>query len=84
MTVMSESDEDPDDYTEEQRRILSHLRDGVGRGKQYFKSKSIADATDMSSKQVGVHLSILKDACDEMEISKWGRSTSTTWQVSKG
>jgi hypothetical protein len=71
-----------DEYSEEQRRILEHLRDGLGRGKRYFKSKSIADSTEMSSKQVGVHLSILKDACDEMEIRKWGRSTSTTWQVS--
>jgi hypothetical protein len=71
-----------DEYSEEQRRILEHLRDGIGRGKKYFKSKSIADSTDLSSKQVGVHLSILKDACDEMEIQKWGRSTSTTWQVS--
>jgi len=82
--MMSEADEEPEDYTEEQRRILEHLSDGVGRGKEYFKSRSIADATDMSSKQVGVHLSILKDACDEMEISKWGRSTSTTWRVSEG
>jgi len=81
---MSESDDETGEYTEEQRRILRHLQDGLGRGKKYFKSKSIADATGMSSKQVGVHLSILKDACDEMEISKWGRSTSTTWQVSKG
>jgi len=81
---MSESDDESGEYTEEQRRILRHLQDSLGRGKQYFKSKSIADATDMSSKQVGVHLSILKDACDEMEISKWGRSTSTTWRVSEG
>jgi hypothetical protein len=71
-----------DEYSEEQRRILEHLREGAERGKTYFKSKSIADSTNLSSKQVGVHLSILKDACDEMEISKWGRSTSTTWQVS--
>lgn len=71
-----------EELSEEQRRILEHLQDGIGRGKRYFKSRSIADSTGLSSKQVGVHLSILKDACDEMEIQKWGRSTSTTWQVS--
>ncbi|MFW5929999.1 MAG: DUF7123 family protein [Halobacteriota archaeon] len=72
-----------EEYNEDQRRILSHLRASVSRGKTYFKSKSIADATGLSSKQVGVHLSNLKDACEDLEIEKWGYSTSTTWQVSE-
>ncbi len=69
--------------TDDRGRVLKHLRDGVSRGKNYFKSRSIADETDLSSKQVGVHLANLRDACDDLEIEKWARSTSTTWRVSE-
>ncbi|MDY6780699.1 MAG: hypothetical protein SV760_09210 [Halobacteria archaeon] len=82
---MSEGSEETENggYNEEQKRILEHLRDGLERGKRYFKSGSIADATDLSPKQVGVHLGILQEDCDDLEIEKWGYSTSTTWQVSE-
>lgn len=69
--------------TDDRGRVLRHLRDGVSRGKTYFKSRSIADETDLSSKQVGVHLSNLREACDDLEIEKWARSTSTTRHVSE-
>ncbi|XGI83652.1 hypothetical protein ACEU6E_10350 [Halorutilales archaeon Cl-col2-1] len=69
-------------YNDDQERILQHLRTRVERGKSFFKSKKIADATGLSSKQVGVHLSNLKDEIDDLEIEKWGYSTSTTWRVS--
>lgn len=75
---MSEDEElNPD-----QKRILEHLKEGVERGKHYFKSKGIASATGLSPKQVGVHLSNLKEGCEDLEIQKWGYSTSTTWRVS--
>lgn len=71
------------DYSQDQKRILGYLKDGVQRGKQYFKSKQIAEATDLSPKQVGVHLGILKEKTQDLEIEKWGYSTSTTWRVSQ-
>lgn len=73
---------DSEDLNPDQKRILEHLRDGVERGKHYFKSKGIASATGLSPKQVGVHLGRLKEGCEDLEIQKWGYSTSTTWRVS--
>ncbi len=75
---MDESEE----LNEDQKRIVEHLKDGYRRGKKYFKSQSVAEATGLSPKQVGVHLGLLEEDCEEIEIEKWGYSTSTTWRVS--
>lgn len=69
------------DITDEDQRILAYLRDSVSAGESYFRSKHIAKALDLSSKQVGARLPYLDEKTDEVEIEKWGRSRSTTWKV---
>ena len=69
------------DITEEDQRILSHLRESVSRGQQYFRAKNIAEHLGLSSKQVGVRLPRLSEKSDDVDIEKWGRARSTTWKV---
>lgn len=71
-----------DELSEPQRTIVQHLKDGVARGSAFFKSRQIAEATGLSPKQVGVHLGLIAEDCDEIEVERWARSTSTTWRVS--
>jgi hypothetical protein len=70
-----------EELTDAQRTIVEHLRAGVARGTSFFKSKRIAEATDLTPKQVGVNLGFIAEDCDEIEVEKWGRSTSATWHV---
>jgi hypothetical protein len=69
------------EYSDEERRILAYLRDSVAQGERYFRSKNIAEALGLSSKQVGVRLPNLDEKSDEVDIEKWGRARSTTWKV---
>ena len=69
------------DYSDEEQRILAYLRDSVSAGQQYFRAKNIADAIDLSSKQVGSRLPKLSEKSEDVDIEKWGRSRSTTWRV---
>jgi hypothetical protein len=71
------------DYTEEERRILAYLSESVSRGEQYFRAKNIADAIELSAKQVGVRLPRLAEKSEEVDIEKWGRARSTTWKVTR-
>jgi Mn-dependent DtxR family transcriptional regulator len=69
------------EYTEEERRIVAYLAESVSRGERYFRSKNIAEALGLSSKQVGARLPQLDEKSDEVDIEKWGRARSTTWRV---
>jgi DNA-binding Lrp family transcriptional regulator len=69
------------DVTEPDRRIIDYLRESVGRGERYFRSKNIAEAIGLSAKEVGARLPHLDDKADTVEIEKWGRARSTTWRV---
>lgn len=69
------------DLTEDERRIVAYLHDSATRGKRYFRSRNIADALDLSAKQVGVRLPQLAEKADDIDIEKWGRARSTTWKV---
>ena len=69
------------DITEEDQRILSHLRESVSRGQQYFRAKNIAEQLGLSAKQVGVRLPRLSEKSEDVDIEKWGRARSTTWRV---
>ena len=71
------------DYTDEEKRILSYLRDSVSRGEEYFRAKNIAEAIGLSAKQVGSRLPRLSEKSDEVDIEKWGRARSTTWRVER-
>jgi len=69
------------DYSDEDRRIVSYLRESAARGEQYFRAKNVAEAIGLSAKQVGSRLPRLAEESDEVDIEKWGRSRSTTWKV---
>jgi len=69
------------EISEEDRKILDHLRDSVSRGQSYFRAKNIAEQLGLSSKQVGARLPRLAEEADEVDIEKWGRARSTTWRV---
>ncbi|WP_247731506.1 DUF7123 family protein [Halovivax limisalsi] len=68
-------------YSDEDKRILSHLRESAARGEQYFRAKNIADAIGLSAKQVGARLPQLAEKSEDVDIEKWGRARSTTWRV---
>jgi hypothetical protein len=70
-----------DKYNETQRKILYYLTLGLKRGNHYFKSKYIARDLGLSPKEVGTNLGILAEICEEMRITKWSYSNSTTWLV---
>lgn len=69
-------------YTEKQTRILSYLRRAILQGRIYFKSKHIADDIGLSAQEIGSNMTILSSLCNDLEITRWGYSgTSTTWKV---
>lgn len=70
-----------DRYNESQDRIVQYLRSGLSKGKHYFKSKYIAMDLGLSSKEVGTNMAILADICDDLTITRWSYSNSTTWMV---
>ncbi|MDD4126662.1 MAG: hypothetical protein PHV39_03120 [Methanomicrobium sp.] len=79
---MSAKDEIDNEYTSTQDKILYYLKSGLEKGKRYFKSKYIAKDLGLSPKEVGTNLAILAEICEELEISRWSYSNSTTWKVS--
>ncbi|HJJ42286.1 MAG TPA: hypothetical protein O0W90_03090 [Methanocorpusculum sp.] len=68
-------------YNETQSKILGYLKTGIEKGGKFFKAKYIAKDLGLSSKEVGTNLAILSEICDELEISRWSYSNSTTWMV---
>jgi hypothetical protein len=70
-------------FTEEDERIVSYLRESVSAGDRYFRAKNIADAIGLSAKQVGARLPQLAEKSDDVDIEKWGRARSTTWRVTR-
>ena len=71
------------DFTEEDERIVSYLRESVSAGDRYFRAKNIADAIGLSAKQVGARLPQLAEKSEDVDIEKWGRARSTTWRVTR-
>lgn len=69
------------DLGEDDRKILHYLHKQAERGDRYFRAKQIADAVDLSAKQVGARLAKLKDSAEGLKIEPWSRSRSTTWYV---
>jgi hypothetical protein len=68
-------------YSDTQAKIIYYLISGLVKGKHYFKSKYIAKDLGLSPKEVGTNLAILADICEELDISRWSYSNSTTWRV---
>jgi hypothetical protein len=70
-----------DKYNDTQARIVMYLNSGLKKGKHYFKSKYIAKELGLSAKEVGTNMAILADICQELAITTWSYSNSTTWMV---
>ena len=69
------------EFSEEDERILSYLRESVSAGERYFRAKNIAERVGLTAKQVGVRLPRLAEESEDVDIEKWGRARSTTWRV---
>ena len=69
------------DLSNKQHQILQYLREKAVT-KTYFKSRLIAEDLGMTAKEVGSNITALQDGDYDVEIEKWGYSSSTTWKVS--
>jgi hypothetical protein len=63
-----------------QRRILGYLRERTPQ-ETYFKSRLIGEELGLSAKEVGSNMQAVAEATHELDIERWGYSSSTTWQV---
>lgn len=68
------------DLTSKQQRILEYLRNNAAT-KTYFKSRLIGQELGMTAKEVGSNITALQEGDYDVEIEKWGYSSSTTWKV---
>jgi hypothetical protein len=66
--------------SDKQHRILGYLREHAPT-KTYFKSRLIADELDMSAKEVGTNMTAIADGDLDVDVERWGYSSSTTWKV---
>jgi hypothetical protein len=66
--------------TDKQRRILGYLRKR-GEAKTYFKSRLIGEELGMTAKEVGANMTAIADGEFDVDVEKWGYSSSTTWKV---
>ncbi|HKL28498.1 MAG TPA: hypothetical protein VJ898_04445 [Natrialbaceae archaeon] len=69
------------DLTDKQQRILAYLR-RKGETKTYFKSRLIGEELGMTAKEVGTNMTAIANGEFDVDVEKWGYSSSTTWQVS--
>lgn len=67
--------------TPKQERILAYLRENASM-QTYFKSRLIGDALDLSAKEVGANMTAIQEGEFDVDVEKWGYSSSTTWKVS--
>jgi hypothetical protein len=68
--------------TDKQRAILSYLRENADT-QTYFKSRLIGEALDMTAKEVGTNMTALQEGEFDIDVEKWGYSSSTTWMVTQ-
>jgi DNA-binding MarR family transcriptional regulator len=69
------------DLTDKQQRILAYLRQ-KGETKTYFKSRLIGEELGLTAKEVGTNMTAIANGEFDVDVEKWGYSSSTTWQVS--
>jgi hypothetical protein len=80
MSATADTTNDLSGLSEKQHRILEFLRSNVDT-QTYFKSRLIADELDMSAKEVGTNMTAIERGDFEVDVEKWGYSSSTTWMV---
>lgn len=69
------------DLTSKQHQILQYFRENAAT-KTYFKSRLVGKELGMTAKEVGSNISALQEGDYDIDIEKWGYSSSTTWKVS--
>jgi len=68
---------------EDRRKLISHLKERVDEGNQFFRSKYLAEELDgLTPKQIGVFLAN-HNGEGGLTVEKRARSRSTTWKVSR-
>lgn len=68
------------DLSEKQRRILAYLRENA-ETKTYFKSRLIGRELGLTAKEVGTNMTTIADGDFDIEVERWGYSSSTTWKI---
>jgi len=66
--------------SEKQRTILAYLRANAD-DQTYFKSRLIGEDLGLSAKEVGTNMTTIAEGNHDVEVEKWGYSSSTTWMV---
>jgi hypothetical protein len=66
---------------EKQHRVEQHLLDQLEKGPLFVKSKFIASDVALSTREVGAALGRLADESEELTVSKWAYTGSTTWRI---
>ena len=77
---MSTSTAATTDLSTKQHRILEYLREKA-QTKTYFKSRLIGDDLEMTAKEVGTNMTAIQRGEFDVDVEKWGYSSSTTWKV---
>lgn len=68
------------DLSDKQRRILKFLNERA-ETQTYFKSRLIGEELGLTPKEVGTNMTAIADGDFNLEVERWGYSSSTTWQV---
>ncbi|MFB6298988.1 MAG: hypothetical protein ABEH65_01870 [Halobacteriales archaeon] len=69
------------DLSDKQRRILEYLRANANE-QTYFKSRLIGEELGLTAKEVGTNMTAIAQGEFDIDVEKWGYSSSTTWMVS--
>jgi hypothetical protein len=68
---------------EKQHRVEQHLLDRIDEGPLFVKSKFVASDVSLSTREVGAALGRLSEESDQLAVSKWAYTGSTTWQIDR-
>jgi len=66
--------------TPKQHRILDYLREHADE-RTYFKSRLIGEELELSAKEVGANMPAIESGEFDVDVERWGYSSSTTWKV---
>jgi len=78
MSATAQAADNP--LSEKQRRILEYLQANADE-QTYFKSRLIGEELDLSAKEVGTNMTTIAEGEFNIDVEKWGYSSSTTWMV---
>ena len=68
--------------SETQSQLLAYLQE-QDEGVTYLKAKFVAQDLDLSAKEVGINMAVLREKVSGIEIEQWARSAGSTWKVTR-